>query len=283
MKNVLVFVTSFVMLSTGVGQVVTPTEYFNAALGSNWQSPTYGPPPNASQMSLVQGSNVLNWSTTSLAANTIAQANLRFNATLPYDQNWSVQLYVNNPYQTTTTTEKVDIGLFLQASNSPTNNVKVVYMQENTTGAPYSSSSAHPDSYHTGLHGTDLAGTTQLNYVSSAGVRDGTVKISFDASTHNIVTSYATGSSTTFTTFGTYNITNNSSGVDAYANWGTVPAFFVSVYADALKGESLTFSGVTADNFYASNFTAIPEPSTYAALFGIAVLGFAAWRRRRQS
>lgn len=34
---------------------------------------------------------------------------------------------------------------------------------------------------------------------------------------------------------------------------------------------------------YATAYSAVPEPSTYAALFGACVLGFAAWQRRRRS
>jgi hypothetical protein len=50
---------------------------------------------------------------------------------------------------------------------------------------------------------------------------------------------------------------------------------FVGPSAWQASGGSVTFDNLT---FQAA---AIPEPSTYAALFGATVLGFAAWRRRR--
>lgn len=42
-------------------------------------------------------------------------------------------------------------------------------------------------------------------------------------------------------------------------------------------------SGTAIDEveLYAGSLSAVPEPSTYAALAGVAALGFAAWRRRR--
>ncbi|WP_225919216.1 PEP-CTERM sorting domain-containing protein [Actomonas aquatica] len=56
---------------------------------------------------------------------------------------------------------------------------------------------------------------------------------------------------------------------------------------DATLGRFGFYSGGTnvsdfaIDNIYASSLSAVPEPSTYAAIFGAAALGLAAWRRRR--
>jgi hypothetical protein len=36
-----------------------------------------------------------------------------------------------------------------------------------------------------------------------------------------------------------------------------------------------------ADTLTATGLAAVPEPGTYAVIFGFAALGFAAWRRRR--
>ncbi len=48
-------------------------------------------------------------------------------------------------------------------------------------------------------------------------------------------------------------------------------------------GPTIALAGVTLDDLYGSGgVSAVPEPSTYAALCGALVLGFAVWRRRRR-
>lgn len=47
-------------------------------------------------------------------------------------------------------------------------------------------------------------------------------------------------------------------------------------------GPTLGLGDVSIDNFVGTNLSAVPEPSTYAALFGACALGFAAWRRRQR-
>ena len=59
-----------------------------------------------------------------------------------------------------------------------------------------------------------------------------------------------------------------------------------SNYSGAYNGTSTTFTLSTggsgsALNVTLDNLSAIPEPATYAALFGLGVLGLAAFRRRR--
>jgi hypothetical protein len=56
-----------------------------------------------------------------------------------------------------------------------------------------------------------------------------------------------------------------------------VQDFTYNNLAAGLSGE-FSFSG----NDLMFSVSAIPEPSTYAAIFGVAALGFAAWRRRQQ-
>jgi hypothetical protein len=59
-----------------------------------------------------------------------------------------------------------------------------------------------------------------------------------------------------------------------------------SGYAGALPANGIYNTFITdGNNTYGSNLgsgvSAIPEPSTYAAIAGVAMLGFAGWRRRR--
>ncbi|MCD8483288.1 MAG: PEP-CTERM sorting domain-containing protein [Verrucomicrobia bacterium] len=52
-----------------------------------------------------------------------------------------------------------------------------------------------------------------------------------------------------------------------------------AVNADAFRMYSINGSNVEIDNI---SLTAIPEPSTYAAIFGALALGFIVLRRRRK-
>ncbi|HLP09655.1 MAG TPA: PEP-CTERM sorting domain-containing protein [Opitutaceae bacterium] len=57
--------------------------------------------------------------------------------------------------------------------------------------------------------------------------------------------------------------------------------FFIPRLPSAIGGNSVyDFGTVTIDNVSVSGTVAVPEPSTYAALFGVASLGVVAWRRR---
>jgi len=72
-------------------------------------------------------------------------------------------------------------------------------------------------------------------------------------------------------------------------NMATSDTFTISLIGNS-RYDSETGSGisptmlagdVTFDNLVGTNLTAVPEPATYAAMFGAAVLGFALWRRPR--
>lgn len=77
-------------------------------------------------------------------------------------------------------------------------------------------------------------------------------------------------------TAGTYyaTITNGS---ETTGDWSTSMQFLSSTNG----GASWSSSGFYAK--FALTATAVPEPSTYAAILGACALGFVAWRRRRQA
>lgn len=62
-----------------------------------------------------------------------------------------------------------------------------------------------------------------------------------------------------------------------YQAWGGT----VSLYGGGFDGATFQVTDVSISNG-GGNTTAIPEPSTYGALFGLGVLGLAAWRRRKR-
>jgi len=47
-------------------------------------------------------------------------------------------------------------------------------------------------------------------------------------------------------------------------------------------GPTISAGALTLDNFYGTGLTAVPEPSTYAAICGALALGLATWTRQRR-
>lgn len=90
------------------------------------------------------------------------------------------------------------------------------------------------------------SGTVTLNLSNSGG---------FAAGNYTLI-NYATASGT------------SNFGINDFVFGATIPGF---TYSLSLAGSTLQLSAA-----------AIPEPSTYAALFGAAVLGLAVWRKRRR-
>lgn len=84
----------------------------------------------------------------------------------------------------------------------------------------------------------------------------------------------------------------NFTGLNFSAITGTLPdanAYFAGLTGSYAASSSVQgwIHGTTGDAFFTVNSlsiagSAIPEPSTYAALTGLGALGFAFWRRRRQ-
>lgn len=87
----------------------------------------------------------------------------------------------------------------------------------------------------------------------------------------------------------TYSLINGSSVVSSTVNGDYVitgdPGY--DIYFQILQRGGVTYGGVAANPVYAAYVGngggSIPEPSTYAAIFGVTVLGFAAYRRRKNS
>ncbi|MCB1104267.1 MAG: PEP-CTERM sorting domain-containing protein [Opitutaceae bacterium] len=112
---------------------------------------------------------------------------------------------------------------------------------------------------------------TGLSAVSSGTFSDNTditLRFDWDASNQILSSSYAIDG-TTFTSLASY----------AVGGWSTAPTdgFVMGIWAQSSIAAEITSGQLYADNFAVS---AVPEPSTYAAIAGALMLGFAAWKRR---
>lgn len=137
------------------------------------------------------------------------------------------------------------------------------------SGAQYSALmlTATDSGYVVRAEGSGIAPVEVSTFDSS----DVQLRFSWDAGTQALGASYRfdSGAYTSLATF--HPVSNWSSGA-------TNSGFFFEVFGNTNMTAVLGGGLVHADNFSVS---AIPEPSTYAALAGAAALGLAVWRRRR--
>lgn len=101
---------------------------------------------------------------------------------------------------------------------------------------------------------TTLAGTTLTHAIASMNLAE--INFALPASYTNPATYFAAY-------------------VGDYHVWGGT----VSLYGGGFDGATFQVTGVSISN---GNTTAIPEPSTYAALFGLGALGVVLWRKRQK-
>lgn len=217
--------------------------------------------------------------------------------------NWSVRIDVNygNPatFFDAGVEQAINVGLMVTRTTAnialnPETGDTLFYGFMNNSNLYWDGSAASRDFRTSKLLFDTEAPDNETRYGSGAviGATTGALVISFNATTKTLVGHFdadgATGgySPTAMTTFAGDSMTTST--------WGMTDSDTFSIFLTANgmfdgDGESgfgpLLVSGdVTLSNFYSqSGLTAVPEPSTYAAIFGAAVLGLAAWRRKQRA
>ncbi len=107
----------------------------------------------------------------------------------------------------------------------------------------------------------------------------------FGVGTFDLVTTPSTG---TGTIAGTLNLDFTGTGYTAgssvtFINLSSITGTFSTVNVTGLSGLLATVNYNNGAGDVSVSLTAIPEPSTYAAIFGLAILGLAVLRRRRRA
>lgn len=113
------------------------------------------------------------------------------------------------------------------------------------------------------------------NFVDNGGdVEDVTLRLSWGAD--NLLTSSYSLDGINFITGQVFDV--SESGAEAGYAEPYNDSFGLELFVRSADGAGAVTGGVSFDNMVVS---AVPEPSTYAAIAGAAFLGFAVWRRRR--
>lgn len=214
-----------------------------------------------------------------------------------FDSNWSVQINVNYAAPSSIFTPAIDqflnMGLMVVntavtpgvSSNLPNFHgfaiESNVYLNANNGLRDIRTGVFAPGSFtdDTIRYPSGTTASVPATTFTSAAVR-----ISYDAGTNVLTGAYDATGGTSFTSIPTLT-------VNAATAWGMTSGDTFSIYLLANSGEDADGSDpgpavgageAVFDNLYGANLTAVPEPSTYAAIFGAAALGLAAWRRKQR-
>lgn len=209
---------------------------------------------------------------------------------LSYDTSWSIRVDANyaNPSTifTSGSQQFINLGLMVTPGSAT---LGVSGGAPTFDGFLVSSNlfSTTTDTYNRGLqtsifsNGSAVDGTEYGYNPSITAATFTSVMLSYDAGTKLLTASFDAD-----TTNGTTYTAMPSQSVNVNTLWGMSGTDAFSLYLFGNSGwdeagpdisPAIALGGATFDNL-----SAIPEPSTYAAIAGVLALGLAAWRRRRQ-
>lgn len=287
MKNRIATGVLFIGLAAPLfGQFV---DTFSATVADRWGTPAstpIGPPTSggASSISFTQDNvnSRVDWGLTLTGSSQSANLMMPLGSyRASYDADWDATLAVVNSFSAVTNNgQSVQIGLLAfnttgMSANPTADYIKLVLVQADTNFGGL----AQGNVIHYGSHSNTFQDPYSTTPSAGSSV---TLKVAYSAASHTMGV-YNGGS--LLRTFGIA-----GSGGDGSSNqtWGmnSGDTFTIGLYAQSVTngtGTTFTVSPGTAyiDSLTINGFTAIPEPSTYAALFGVAVLMLAIYRRRR--
>ncbi|MBA4136419.1 MAG: hypothetical protein C0518_03785 [Opitutus sp.] len=208
----------------------------------------------------------LGWSSPS--SSITADGSVGLSGGTPYNSSWSAQVQTTNLMSLTAGVAAVGFEIYTLSSGNANNGFYSIALNLNTAGMgiwnewgmwnPTTSTFAQGNAFRN----TDMAGVTSA-----------VLRMNFDSLSKNLQFSYSIDAGATFITISTLDLDGAHAGPEAPLNGG----MGLRLYAVTDGGAGAVGAGMLSYD----NFSVIPEPSTYAALFGLGALGFVMWRRRR--
>lgn len=207
----------------------------------------------------------LDWSTTTSSITEVGGAGLSSGA--PYTSSWFAQVELTNLTAPASGYTLVGMEISSLAIPSGNNAYYGIYLSNSQTDG-------NSLMVESGIwNGSYYDRTPEWFHIGDT--TDVTVRATFDAATKELSFSFSTDGATFLSTGVTYDLDGAHAGPTAPLSDGLA----LSLIGFANGGAP----AITAGEMYFDNFsvTAIPEPSTYAALAGLGALGLALWRRRQ--
>jgi hypothetical protein len=211
-------------------------------------------------------SGYLTWITPGSGTNAVGNVGLPTGN--PYTSSWMAQVDAT-AVTSGVSTGYLNAGLLLYSMTPTVNNATyALYLAGGATGTK---------NVVLQIDTLNAGGTYDTTHASSvtSDTTDVTLRLSYDGTTHLLTPSYSLDGAT-YINFSSYDLAGAYGGTTIPPNYN---GFGLQLYGGAANGAGPVTSGtITFDNLSVSS---IPEPSTYAALAGLAALGLVVLRRRR--
>lgn len=255
--------------------------------GTNWGTPTT---LMGDTGTLQVSSNVGNYYTNGAPSGN-QFAYIQFSgATLSYDTDWSIRVDANyatpSSIFTAGSAQFINLGLMVTPSSAT---VGISGGAPTFDGFVVSSNlfSTSTNTYNRGFQTSIFANGsatdgTEGGYSVVSGATATAVIISYNAGTHTLTASFDGNTGNGYDSFAL-----SSQSVNVNSTWGMSSSGTFNLYLFGNSGwdESGTDASPTIALGQATfdNLSAVPEPSTYAAIAGVLAMGFAVWRRQRRN
>jgi hypothetical protein len=208
----------------------------------------------------------LGWISPSTSITGIGGAGLSSGA--PYTSSWSAQVAITNTTVPVAGYTLAGMEFYSTQNPSGSNSYYGIYLSN-------SQANGNRLMIEWGLWNGVSDYTRTPSFLNIGDITDVTVRASFDTATKIMSFDYATDGATFLSTGISYDLDGAQAGITAPLNngMGLVLVGFSNGGAGAIAAGDMYYDNLSV--------SAIPEPSTYAALAGLGALGLAFWRRRQ--